>query len=155
MLLKPSLPGKRSDQRRGTTAVEMAAVCLIFFLFMFGILEYSLILYTYDVMQNAAREGARYAVVDGADTNLVTDVQAYVKTLMMGRDTANSNYSCSVYLSDSSGNNIGSATSATFGQYIGVSISLTYTPITPGLFLPSSAFTLQTKCFMTSEGNGS
>ena len=128
---------------------QMAAVISIFILLLFGILEYSLFLYTYDVMQNAAREGARYCVVDSNDPNQVTDTQNYVQTMMMGLDTKMKNYQCNVYLSDVNGNNIGSVGNATFGQPICVQITLTYTPITPLLFLPASAFTMQTKCCMS------
>jgi Flp pilus assembly protein TadG len=154
------LLAKRSVRKRsGATVVEFAAVAIIFCFFLFGILEYSLFLYTYDVMQNAAREGTRYAVVNGEDGNLVADTQAYVQTLMMGLDKSNTNYSCNVYLSDVNGNNINSsnpvanATTAQFGQPICVQISLTYKPITPALFLPASSFTMQTMCYMSSEGN--
>ena len=148
-----------STPRRGATVVELAAVILIFCMLLFGILEYCLILYTYDVMQNAAREGARYAVINGEDASLVADTQTYVQSLMAGRDTANSNYACNVFLSNSSGasinttNPVANATTAQFGQFICVQVSLTYKPITPALFLPSSAFTLQTQCFMASEAN--
>jgi Flp pilus assembly protein TadG len=154
LLKKPS-----AAQRSGATVVEFAAVVSIFCMFLFGMLEYTLFLYTYDVMQNAAREGARYAVVDSEDANLVTDVQTYVETLMMGLDKSNTNYSCTVYLANSSGvsintsNPVANATTAQFGQFIAVKVSLTYKPLTPAFFLPSSAFNVQTICYMSSEAN--
>ena len=145
------IPG--SAKRRGTTVIEMAAVIAIFCMLLFGMLEYCMILYTYDVMQNAAREGARFAIVNSSDASLVSDTQATVKTMMMGLDTKNTNYSCTVYLADASGNSIGNATNATFAQNICVNVSLTYTPLTPGLLHLSNSFTLQTKCSMASEAN--
>jgi Flp pilus assembly protein TadG len=153
------LTQRSATKRSGATVVEFAAVCTIFCMMLFGILEYSLFLYTYDVMQNAAREGTRFAVVNSEDANLVADTQSYVQTLMMGLDKTNTNYSCNVYLSDVNGNNINStnpvanATTAAFGQPICVQISLTYKPLTPALFFPASAFTMQTLCYMSSEGN--
>ena len=143
----------RPAERRGTTVVEMAAVIAIFCLLLFGMLEYCIMLYTMDVMQNAAREGARFAVVNSSDASLVSDTQTVVKNFMMGLDTKNTNYVCSVYLSDSSGNNIGDPTTATFGQNIGVQVSLTYKPITPGLLHLSSSFNFQTTACMASEAN--
>jgi Flp pilus assembly protein TadG len=133
--------------------VEFAAVALVFCMLLFGILEWALMLYTYDVLQNAAREGARFAVANGSDPNIVSDTQGYVQPLMMGLDTKMTGYACNVYLSDSKGNNLGSPVAATFGQPICVQVTLTYTPITPALFLPANAFNFQTKCVMCSEGN--
>jgi Flp pilus assembly protein TadG len=142
-----------SKKRRGATIVEFAAVAIIFVIFMFGILEYSLFLYTYNVMENAAREGARYCVCDSTDPNQAADTQKYVQTMMMGLDQTNTNYVCNVYLADANGNNIGAVGNATFGQNICVQVSLTYKPISPLLFMPSSSFTMQTKCCMSSEAN--
>lgn len=153
------LPNRSARQRTGATVVEFAAVVSIFCMFLFGILEYTMFLYTYDVMQNAAREGTRYAVVNSEDANLVADTQTYVQSLMMGLNNTNTNYVCNVYLSNASGANINTtspvanATTAQFGQPICVQISLTYKPLTPALFLPSSAFTMQTMCYMSSEAN--
>jgi Flp pilus assembly protein TadG len=76
--------------RRRTAAhlVEFAIVCPIFFLFLFGILEYSRYLMTQQVMVNAAREGARYAVVTTNDPNAnpTQDVQNWVYNYMAGQN---------------------------------------------------------------------
>ncbi len=144
---------RNGNKRRGATTVEFAAVVSVFVLLMFGILEYAVFLYTYDVMQNAAREGARYCVCDSNDANQVANTQAYVQTMMMGLDKTNTNYACNVYLADTNGNNIGSAPNAIFGQPICVQVSLTYKPISPLLFLPKTSFTMQTKCCMSAESN--
>ncbi|HZZ81843.1 MAG TPA: TadE/TadG family type IV pilus assembly protein [Gemmataceae bacterium] len=147
------LAKKPSARRTGATAVEMAFVALVFILFLFGIVEYCLIIYSQNIVENAAREGARYAVVRTTDTNLVADTQAYVQTLMCGLDTKYTGYSCNVYQADSSGNDNGKgAINAQFGQYICVDVQLTYTPITPVL-LHLSSFTIRSKCAMISEAN--
>jgi Flp pilus assembly protein TadG len=142
----------KKTQRDGAATIEFAAVSIIFLLLMFGILEYCLIIYTQQVAENAAREGARFAIVNTSDATLVTDTQAYVKSLMGGLDTKLKNYSCNVYLADANGNNIGAATSAQFGQYVCVEISIDYVPITPGL-LKLSTITVHTKSSMGSEAN--
>jgi Flp pilus assembly protein TadG len=155
MLLKK----RPSTKRRGVSLVEFAFVSIILCMLVFGILEYCLFLYTYQIMQNAAREGARYGVVNYNDANQVAEIQAYVQSLMMGLDTKMTNYSCQVYLADANGNNINSsnpvanATTAQFGQNICVQVNLTYTPVTPGLLFLSSSLNLQTKCCMASEAN--
>ena len=146
------LARKSHGQRQGATTVELAAVVIIFMMIMFGILEYCLIIYTTNIAENAAREGARSAVVNASDVTLVSDTQTYVQTLMGGLDTKMSAYACNVYLADTNGNNIGSPVGANFGQYICVQVSLNYVPITPGLIYLNT-ITIQSKCSMISEAN--
>ena len=143
---------KNKAPRRGTTTVELAFVIVIFTMIMFGILEYCLIVYTTVIVENAAREGARYAVVNASDTTMVSDTQGYVLTLMGNLNTKDAPYACNVYLADTNGNNIGAATGAKFGQYICVDVSVTYTPVTPGL-LYLKTFTIRSKSSMISESN--
>lgn len=138
--------------RRAATVVELAVVILIFLMLLFGILEYCLVIYSYNVVENAAREGARYGVVNVTDTTMVSDTQTVVKNFMGGLDTKMQNYSCTVYLADANGNNIGNATTAQFGQYVCVEVSLDYVPITPGLIYLKT-ITLRSKSSMGSEAN--
>lgn len=143
---------KPMRKRKGATAVEMAAVVAVFSLLLFGILEYCMIVYSQNVVENAAREGARYAVVNSSDTTMIADTQAYVKSLMANLDTKEAPYTCNVYLADANGNNIGNATTAQFGQYICVDVTATYVPMTPGLLFLKT-FTIRSKSSMTSEAN--
>jgi Flp pilus assembly protein TadG len=55
---------RRQSRRRGVTIVESALVLSVFLLFIFGIFEYCRFLLTLHVVQNAARDGARYASVN-------------------------------------------------------------------------------------------
>lgn len=138
--------------RSGATIVELAVVIVIFTMMMFGILEYCLIVYTSNLVENAAREGSRFAVVNASDTTLISDTQNYVQSLMGGLDKKMSAYNCDVYLADSNGNKTGAPTGAQFGQYICVDVSLNYVPITPGLIFLKQ-FTIRSKCGMISEAN--
>ncbi len=132
--------------------VEMAVVSSVFVLLLFGILEFCLVVYTFNVVENAAREGSRYGVVNVTDTTMINDTKAVVKNFMGGLDTKMTGYNCDVYLADANGANIGTATSATFGQYVCVDVQVTYVPLTPGLgFLKS--FTIRSKSSMGSEAN--
>jgi Flp pilus assembly protein TadG len=54
----------RKRQRRGMTAVEGALVMSVFLLLLFGMFEYCRFLLVLHVTNNAARDGARYAVVN-------------------------------------------------------------------------------------------
>ena len=48
--------------------VEFALVAPIFFLLLFGIIEVGRFIFYYETLNNATREGARYAIVNGAST---------------------------------------------------------------------------------------
>jgi Flp pilus assembly protein TadG len=140
-------------RRDGTTTVELAVVIVIFTMLMFGILEYCLIVYTSNVVENAAREGSRFAVVNVSDTTMVNDTKTYVQSLMGGMDKTMTGYSCSVYQADATGTLVNSdPTTAQFGQYVCVEVSLNYVPITPGLIYLKQ-FTIHSKCSMISEAN--
>src|SRR5437868_15213382 len=95
-----------TSARWGATAVETAAVVTVFLLFLFGILEYCRLVYVQQVVINAAREGARYAIVNTTDTNLVADTQSKVQGYMGGLDKTLQSYQCQVYAADASGKNI-------------------------------------------------
>lgn len=144
---------RHGKHRAGAHLVELAFVVAIFVMFLFGILEYSRLVFVRQVIMNAAREGARYAVVNVADSTVVSDTTAYVKTRMCGLDSQTSYYNCQVYLSDSSGNNIGSATNAAFGQYIAVQIDYDYSPILPSLLRMSNTIRITARDLMLSEAN--
>lgn len=48
---------------KGTTIAEFAMVALIFFILIFGIIEFGRLLYTHNALADATRRGARYAVL--------------------------------------------------------------------------------------------
>jgi hypothetical protein len=65
----------RRTRRRGMTLVESALVMSVFLMLLFGMFEYCRFLMVLHVSSNAARDGARYAVVnaDKPDTFFNTD----------------------------------------------------------------------------------
>jgi Flp pilus assembly protein TadG len=70
--MKQRLNPTRQDQR-GAVLVEMAIVIPILLFMLVGVVDYALILREYQILQNAAREGARISVLkefwmDGAQT---------------------------------------------------------------------------------------
>lgn len=146
---------RRANRRKGTTAVETAVVGMIFFMLVFSIFEYARFVFTQQVIFQATREGARYAVVNSQDTTAVSDTQALVKTKMCGLDKNTSYYACTVFMSDSSGNSTGTGlpADAGFGTYICVQVDYDYSPIVPNLLFLNSKFRLTTKELMYSEAN--
>ncbi|MEX2137654.1 MAG: TadE/TadG family type IV pilus assembly protein [Pirellulales bacterium] len=60
--------------RRGAAVVEFAIVAPVFFLFVFGMIEYGRMVMVQQILTNASREGARFAVVQSTDdTTAVQD----------------------------------------------------------------------------------
>jgi Flp pilus assembly protein TadG len=59
----------------GATTIELAFVLVVFFMFLLGILDFSRMLFTWNAAAEAARLGARYAVVcaDAGNQPLVLD----------------------------------------------------------------------------------
>jgi hypothetical protein len=65
-------PGARSPGSarhfRGQALVEFALVAPLFLLLLFGIIETGRFIFYYEMLNNATREGARYAIVNGANS---------------------------------------------------------------------------------------
>ncbi len=74
--------------RRGTAVVEFAVVAPIFFLLVFGMIEYGRMVMVQQVITNASREGARQAVLDGSTTAAVqTAVTNYLTSASVSGGT--------------------------------------------------------------------
>jgi hypothetical protein len=65
---------RRSRLRRGAVAAEAAIVLPIFILAMIGIIEFGRAIMVQQILVNAAREGARRAIVPGATNDAVSDL---------------------------------------------------------------------------------
>ncbi len=57
-----------SRRRKGQAIVEFALVAPLFFALTFGLFEFGRAIYYTQVVNNAAREGARYAIVHGSNS---------------------------------------------------------------------------------------
>jgi Flp pilus assembly protein TadG len=107
---------RRAARRRGMTIVESALVLAVFCLLLFGVFEYCRFLYVMHIVQNAARDGARYAAVNqdkpptfdatdytDAGGTTFTNIQSYTKARMGGADKQLSGCNVAVYAVDSVG----------------------------------------------------
>jgi Flp pilus assembly protein TadG len=66
-------------KRQGAAAVEFAIVAPVFFLMIFGMIEFGRAVMVKQVLTNASREGARLAVLDGSTVSTVkTKVASYM-----------------------------------------------------------------------------
>lgn len=68
-------PFARARDESGAAAVEFAIVASIFFLLVFGIIDFGFGFHTWNATANAAREGARRAAIDPN----VTDITTYTR----------------------------------------------------------------------------
>jgi Flp pilus assembly protein TadG len=141
--------------RRGATAMETAVTLPILLMLLLGVLDYGLMTMTRHLMDNAAREGARLAVVStsatGTSTTLTTaQIQTYVTGYLAGLSA--SNLSVQVFQADPvTGANIGSWSTAGLGANIAVQIDMDILPVCP-LIIPRTVH-LTTKSMMRSEAN--
>jgi Flp pilus assembly protein TadG len=109
------------NPQRGQTLVEFALVVLIFLVVLFGILEFSRALWTYNTIVQATRAGARFAVVE-----LPSLTNATVKNFVVYHNAAGTGVPVLPGLSTSN-------------------VTVTYTRIDPGTGNPVAATTLQDK----------
>jgi Flp pilus assembly protein TadG len=78
----------RAKKRRGAAVVEFAVVAPVFFLLVFGMIEFGRMVMVQQVITNASREGARRAVLDGATSQEVTAaVNDYLQTAGINGDS--------------------------------------------------------------------
>lgn len=69
---------RRRDNEKGATLVEFSIGVTVFAMAMFGVLEFSRVLWAHNALTDAARRGARYAVLHtSGDINSVKNVVVY------------------------------------------------------------------------------
>jgi Flp pilus assembly protein TadG len=162
-------PGRRS----GATTVEVAVVLSVFLMFLFGIFEYCRYLMAIQVTTNAARDGARYAVVNmGKGASFATtdysdgvttypSIQAYVTSKMAGMNGMIDGYSATVFSCDSFYLNQATPTivaktgpwnAAQFGERIAVRIQGNYSTILPNFLMMGAVIPINVVVTMGSEG---
>jgi Flp pilus assembly protein TadG len=130
--------------------VESAIVLSAFLVLTFGIFEYGRVLMIRQLLQNAAREGARQAKI-GTGTKTTATIQSIVTNYLVGAPVLNLNIQ--VYAADSNGNNAGSWNSATFGNGIAVQVNGDVQPVLPSLGLLTNTLHLQVKSIERSEAD--
>ena len=152
----------RKDRRWGASAVETALVLIPLTMFLFGVLEFGRLLMNWSILNEAAREGCRYALANNTDTNIQSDAKAKVLAYM-GSLNGNFNngsgvtvnvtgYSLTVsgstytYVSVSNVNNL------VPGQFIQVQVfgQFNFMDIIPFVHMPP--VTLQSNATMVCEG---
>jgi Flp pilus assembly protein TadG len=112
------------SKRRGTAVVEFAVVAPLFFLLIFGMIEYGRMVMVQQILTNAAREGARVGVLDGSSEFKV--------------DTAVNNYLTAAGISNSTTTvSPNPPSSATANSAVTVTVSVPYNSVS---WLPSPLY---------------
>lgn len=86
----------RAGRRRGAVAVETALVAVVMTSFVFGVYEYCRLLMDMNLLNNAAREGCRYAQVNNTNPSIATNVRSVVTGYMAGETASFSNFTVTV-----------------------------------------------------------
>jgi Flp pilus assembly protein TadG len=168
---------QRKVKRHGTYAVEFALVFPVLILFMFAIFEYGRFLMVRQLLDNAAREGARIAACKSAFT-YDPNTQTYTAQTLTTADIQNTvmNYLASQPLNRTPGQPLAPSdiqvyradpttgkpmtdakgsdwTKASFGESIAVAITCQYDPLLPGFGYLSNPDPVTFICLMRSEAN--
>jgi hypothetical protein len=77
----------RMRNEKGTTVAEFAVVALLFFMIIFGIIEFGRLLYTHNALTDATRRGARFAALNPA-----TATEAVQNEVVYGRQSASPDF---------------------------------------------------------------
>ena len=110
--------------RRGVAATEFAIVAPVFFLLVFGMIEYGRMVMVQQVITNASREGARVGVLDGStSTNVTTAVNNYLTSAKISGATTTCNPS--------------NPSSAGYGQPVTVTVSVPFSSVS---WMPTPLF---------------
>lgn len=146
LILKPT-----SRRRRGAVALETAIVIGLALTFVFGVFEYSRLLMDWSLLNNAAREGCRYALANNTSATLNTSVQSIVTNYMAGETASFSGFS--VTISGTHGGAPSSVNNLGPGDPITVKVAGTYKflNIIPYVKMPTS-FTISSGVTMLCEG---
>lgn len=141
---------RRGQGRTGAQTVETAVVIVWVLMFIMGVFEYGRLLMDWNVLNNATREGCRFALANNLDTTISTDVTTLVTGYMGGENANFTSFTVTV-----SGTHLGAATAVNnlaAGDQITVSSSGKYKfmNIVPLITMPS--FTMTCTVTMGCEG---
>jgi Flp pilus assembly protein TadG len=133
--------------------VEFAFIAIVLFMFLFGIVEYGRFIMMLQLVNNAAREGARAAIVNQSTMSDI-QLQGVVMNYLAEQDVQLQNLSVKAYQIDpATGNNLGSWSSAGFGQALAVQVQGNYKPLLPSFLFMKSGVSVQGTAVMYSEAD--
>ena len=81
----------RRKRQRGSALVESALTLVVFMMVIFGLMEFGRMVWAYNLVSHAAREGTRYAMVHGRNSShpaTADGIRSVVKGQAVGLDPA-------------------------------------------------------------------
>jgi len=81
-------PRASRSNERGQALVEAALTFPLLFLLFFGMIEFSLVIFSYNTISGAAREGARWGIVSTNPRRTEADIENHVRSLALPVDCA-------------------------------------------------------------------
>jgi len=132
--------GRQIQDDRGQTLLEFALASVVFFITVFGTIEFGLAIYRYNMLSDLAQEGARWAAVHGSTSTLTpagtaANLQAFVQSRAPGFTV--------VATATPTANPSGTSP----GQIITVRVTSTFAPVTS--FIPGATLNLESTARMT------
>ncbi|HYG97968.1 MAG TPA: TadE family protein [Terriglobales bacterium] len=151
-MMRPVGPAGRSEC--GATLVEAALTLIVFFVFLFGILEFGRAYNVYQTLTNAAREGARFAVAPCPALSSMAEcpygqgvvptqaaIQAQVQAFLDGAHVKDAVINVS--------QNVAGSINGAPTEFTNVSVTAPYS----FLFFPFGTINLKTQAVMRNENN--
>ncbi len=137
--------------RRGHVVPETAIILIPVISLIFGSFEFSRFLMDWNLLNNAARTGCRYAIANNTSSTISSDVLTLVTTCMAGQTSSFSNLSVTISGTHQGVNTAVNSLSA--GDLLTVKVSGTYKfmNIIPIKRMPSS-FVMSSAVIMGCEG---
>jgi Flp pilus assembly protein TadG len=130
---------KNKHARRGAAMVEMALVLPLFLMLILGIIEFGRAMMVANLVTNAAREGARMAVLDGSTNSDVSNAVVTFLQSAIGQGLSSADISVAITVTAAPGNpnpanNLASATSR---DLVSVKVQLPFNKVAliPGSYL--------------------
>jgi Flp pilus assembly protein TadG len=141
----------RKGRRRGAAMVETAIVMILMTSMVFGIFEYCRLLMDWNLLNNSAREGCRYALANNTRTTIATDVQTIATNYMAGESASYTNFTVTVTGTHGGVNT--AVNNLVAGDFITVSVSGKYKfmNIVPMISMPTT-LTITSSVTMGCEG---
>lgn len=140
----------RGQARSGAAAIETALIMIPMLMMFFGIFEYGRLLLDWNILNNAAREGCRYALVNNTNSTVSTSVQSLVTNYMGQEINSFTNFTITV-----SGTHAGVATTVNnlvAGDLISVTVSGKYKFMNIIPFVTMPSLTITSTVTMVCEG---
>lgn len=136
--------------RTGATAVETALVLTPLLMCTLGVFEYGRFLMHLNMLNNAVREGCRYAIVNNTSASITTTTKTVI-TNYLGNESRNF-ASLSVALSGTHNGTSTAVNSLAAGDYLTVTVSCQYSFMNIIPFVSMKSLTLTRSVTMSCEG---